>query len=475
MVAATGEAARNVGGAARLAILLATALLGFAAIFALAIRVTEPLAISPWESAIAMEGMRAKAGMPLYEAFHATHLYGPLLTVSLAGIFFLTGLNLLAARIVFCAVGVALSVVCTAIVCRGESRKYVGLVLAMFLAIGWRTNFINFCAQPDAAAALLAIIALVLWAKQRSMLRVAVALVLFVAAVFFKQTSAAFALIPLVHAAPDLVRKDWGRVMRSCVPALAVALALGAMRLLAPNVFHAMIIVPASLTIHWERAMPYTLFVLGSFPIMFLMIPAFSRRTESTEVERWSVAAAVVLLPLSVWTMLKSGGGYSSLFPGYLALLGVVAGRLPDMLRRNSLIDAVAVATGLIISMFFQIDKTLPLLSARAADDHYVDAVKIASELGPGVISPQDPTIAYRANGSFGPALFFELDTNSVHGDWPGTMPPNVANALNSARYVVQAESYVPVGTFEPALVAAGFQRADFPALSGSAYTIWEK
>jgi hypothetical protein len=56
------------------------------------------LPINPWEAAISMEAMRLNAGLPLYESGHATHMYGPLLTVALAGIFRITGLNLLAAR-----------------------------------------------------------------------------------------------------------------------------------------------------------------------------------------------------------------------------------------------------------------------------------------------------------------------------------------------------------------------------------------
>lgn len=51
------------------------------------VRLTEPLAISPWEPAISMEAMRLNAGLPVYETAHATHLYGPLLTVVLAAIF----------------------------------------------------------------------------------------------------------------------------------------------------------------------------------------------------------------------------------------------------------------------------------------------------------------------------------------------------------------------------------------------------
>src|SRR4051812_17577774 len=78
---------------ARLPLLLLMVLLGGATFMAYLIRLTEPAALTPWEPAIAMEAVRLNAGLPVYESAHATHMYGPLLTVALAGIFKVTGLN----------------------------------------------------------------------------------------------------------------------------------------------------------------------------------------------------------------------------------------------------------------------------------------------------------------------------------------------------------------------------------------------
>ena len=143
--------------------LLALALLGFAAVFALCVRATAPMAISPWETGIAMEAMRMKAGLPVYTPEHATHMYGPLLTAAIAGIFQITGLNLLAARVVFCVIGIALPVV-LARCCAQNAFQFLAIVI-MGLAITWRTNFIQYTAQPDAIAALLGLLALVCWAR----------------------------------------------------------------------------------------------------------------------------------------------------------------------------------------------------------------------------------------------------------------------------------------------------------------------
>src|SRR5205823_4823010 len=97
----TDRSALNPPLAARIPFLIVIALLGSITLIAVVVRLTERLAVSPWEPAIAMEAARLNAGLPLYEAGHATHMYGPLLTVLLAEIFRVTGLNLLAGRIGF--------------------------------------------------------------------------------------------------------------------------------------------------------------------------------------------------------------------------------------------------------------------------------------------------------------------------------------------------------------------------------------
>jgi len=128
--------------------LIVIALLGAITLIAVVVRLTERLAVSTWEPAIAMEAARLNAGLPLYEAGHATHMYGPLLTVLLAEIFRVTGLNLLAGRIGFSIFAFALAFLLSAILCRGSSRKYWFVAFALFLGVNLRTNLIFLSAQP---------------------------------------------------------------------------------------------------------------------------------------------------------------------------------------------------------------------------------------------------------------------------------------------------------------------------------------
>ena len=130
---------------------------GSAALVPLIVRLREPVAVSPWEAQIAMEGIRFGAGLPLYEPGHATHLYGPLLSVMLGIIFKVGGLNLVLARTVFSIAGIALAFLLAPLACRMKSRVWLLGSALFFLALNWRTNFVFYSTQPDCLAALLGI------------------------------------------------------------------------------------------------------------------------------------------------------------------------------------------------------------------------------------------------------------------------------------------------------------------------------
>ncbi len=147
----------------RIPLLLAAVSLAGATVFAYAVRLTEPGSVFPWESSIALDAMRVLARQPVYDPSHATHLYGPGLTILLAGIFRFTGLNLLAARIVFSIFALALVLALTWIFCRGKNRRFAVLAACLFLGINFRTLFVFTSSQPDCVAALAAVGALYLW------------------------------------------------------------------------------------------------------------------------------------------------------------------------------------------------------------------------------------------------------------------------------------------------------------------------
>ena len=68
------DSALRLSLAARLPLIAAT-LVGAATLVVAIVRLSEGVAINPWEPAIAMEAMRLNAGLPVYEPGRATHMY----------------------------------------------------------------------------------------------------------------------------------------------------------------------------------------------------------------------------------------------------------------------------------------------------------------------------------------------------------------------------------------------------------------
>ncbi|PYJ36455.1 MAG: hypothetical protein DME84_10525 [Verrucomicrobia bacterium] len=175
------------------------------------------------------------------------------------------------------------------------------------------------------------------------------------------------------------------------------------------------------------------------------------------------MSALVVLIPISIWTICKSGGGYNSLLFAYLAMTALFAARLDGIfgwLRslsiQRSFVAAIAIALAILASFFLQFDQTVALLSVRHGDEKYDTAVALARDLDGVVVSPQDPTILYRAKNYFGRSLFFELDTHAVNGNWPNDLPMSILQELQQADRVIAVRSYVPTPVFENSLPSCG-------------------
>src|SRR2546423_1345439 len=187
---------RSLPLSARLSFLLAVIALGAATIFAAVVRLTDRIAINPWEPAIAMEAVRVNDALPFYDSAPCIHMMGPVLTLLLAGIFRVTGLNLLAAPILMSIFAIALAVFLAVLFCRKCSRGWVAFAVLLFLGINFRTNLALLSAQPDCIAILIACVGLLIWTRRNSLIGSVGAIFLFVCATLFKQTAAAFALVP---------------------------------------------------------------------------------------------------------------------------------------------------------------------------------------------------------------------------------------------------------------------------------------
>jgi hypothetical protein len=452
--------------------------------FTAAVRLTDPIAINPWEPAIAMEVIRFNAGLPLYDPSHATHMYGPLLTILLAGIFYFTGLNLLVARIIMSIFALALALFLARVFGKSISRGWIAFAVLLFLGINFRTNLALLSAQPDCIAILIACVGLLIWIKwSRSIVAWIGSSLLFVCAMLFKQTAAAFALLPitfvLMWQRPVTLRE----LLISAVPPISILLTLAVIRSIAPEVFHAMVTVPGSIQVRWGLVPRLFLYLMATFPLFYVgLIAVFSKQRPLDQSERWVLSALVLLIPVSIWAICKSGGSYNSLLPAYFAMTALFVSRLDVIIAwldklppLRATLASSGIVLAILLSVFAQLDRSYVVLTLRQGDDKYDAAVAAARALSGTVISPQDPTIAYRAKGYFGNSLAFELDTHGVNGNWPAELPESLSHELASASSVIQVKSFVPNPMFDRALINNGFSPLSIEALAGSAYTVWTK
>ena len=465
-------------------LLVVLALVAGATVFVAAVQLGDHVPLSPWEPGIAMEALRLDAGLPIYETGHATHLYGPLLTVLLGGVFKIFGLSFVAARVTMSIFAFALAIFLSVILCRAKSRACLAMAFLLFLGINFRTNLIVFSTQPDWAAAFLAVVSLYLWiARENSLFRCGMSLALLIGGTLFKQTAASFALIPIVYVLL------WKRPLRvrdlavSALPTMSILLVLAAIHVLSPQMFQSIVIIPSSIKIYPERALIVTLYLFVAFPIVFIGLWSVLRaRDPMTETERWILSALAVLVPISIWMTCKSGAGDNSLLFAYLAMTALFVARqdaifnwLHSLSVPRSFFAAAAIALTIFISCFFQAGHNLALLSVRHGDDKYDAAVEIARGLSGTVVSPQDPTLVYRAKKYFGRSLYFELDAHGVAGNWPSELPTSILQELEQANYVIAVHGYVPTPMTEGSLQSIGFHQVSFPELENSAYTVWNK
>ncbi|MBV9008271.1 MAG: hypothetical protein JO354_03760 [Verrucomicrobia bacterium] len=436
---------------------------------------SQTAAITPWEPAIAMEAVRMNLRLPVYAAPHATHIYGPLLTASLAALFRLTGLSIPAARFVLSCTGFALSLFLARIFVHPFSIARIVFGVLLFYASCLRADLIFLVVQPDSTALLLASVAIWLFARRNA----GWAAVLLVAAMLFKQTAAAFSIIPLVYLALLPRGLQLQAVSRAALLPVCLALTLVALASIWPATFHAIVTVPASIEVRPERAPAIVIYLFATFPVLLPALLALrSSRVPPGERERWALAALIVLLPASIWTLCKAGGSYNSLLPVYLAITALFLARLEAIKTWISSLSATwqgaaaaTIAALIVVSFLYQVQRDIALLRLRSGDPHYGAAVAVGRAFH--AISPQDPTIAYRATGYVGESLFFQLDTNAVQGNWPRQLPPMLKREIENAPAVIAVRSYVPTPVFEETLLAMGWQPQQNAALNHSYYTLW--
>lgn len=446
----------------------------------------EPL--DPWEAAQVGEAWRAAHAMPVYEMApgHATHMYGPLAPWLFGALVRAVGPSIFVPRL-FTLVSALLIIAMIARAVNRAAPRPVAWQLAgvgLLLAIDAQTLHFFVRGKPDLVALFVASLGLAAmhhWEGSARLRTLFAASVLFVVAVFLKQSTAVLTGIPflaLLGRPPRSIR----RLALSTMPAVAVALALVVVRVRFPIVHHYMIAVPATYGIDKGGMLDATLLFLGSLPLFWILGAQriLSREPDATlcDPERWIVAALTVTVPTGALFIGKLGGGTNSWLPALLVVVGFCLLQLPRVIawltdaplgyaRRmalSAMLSVAAVAT--MPSLYHNLFRVAHL-------QRYDDMLSTVRALPPGrVASPSDVLIALRARGEIGPSVHSEMDAGGGREGWHARIPARIVAELDSARYVVMPpDEWFTTPLRADSVAARGFT----PRERVGPFTIWER
>lgn len=471
--------APSLSSAARIALLAVVAVAAGWNLALTFLRVEPFWPLSPWESALVGEGWRWTHGLPAYGADRATHLYGPGLTWLLGGLEKTFGFNLPAIRATFVLFGFASCFWLARLVLPTAGRGAFVLAGLTLSAVNLQTGLSFPLSWPDMPALLCSVAAFALLARSRvGAASGMLAALLVVAAVFCKQTAALAALVLAVLWALDRSWRERAGFWL-LLPLAAVALALGGLAWLAPEVFRQMLVVPASIRILPDRVLEGLVYVLRGNPLFWLGLGlALWRGREGALWPLWRPWLAVggLLLAGSIWTFGKSGGYYNSLLPITLFLNAVAVRFLAEVWRedddRTSLQRPALLAAFLVTSIAGSVESNR-LLGFSQGDASRPEWVERVRRLEGKVVSPEDPALVLEARGESGLCLYFELDVAAVAGNWPDEPPPRVQRELDGARWLVTVRGSFPTLLTPAWLQSRGWRPVRPPEGPATVYTLW--
>jgi len=477
-----------------------------ASIFVVGFRLQLPYPISPWESGIVTEAWRMRDGLAVYAlgSDHATHMYGPLITILLAGVFEISGPTLLAGRLVSVLSGAATVVILAAIFGQGSRLAFI-LALALLLVANSRSENYFIETRPDMGSALFATLALILLYHgsqsetelSRHWLTVAGTMLL-VVAVMFKQTAASLMIVPLLALLAKfdrvLIWKGW---KLAAIPIVAVLTALSAIWLFIPGLWRAMVEVPVQYNVSIPRMGRIAIELLASFPLFALVLMHWLLTDLHASMQipriRWLISAIVCIVPSSVLACAKSGGTSNSLIPIFLAVGSFCAWRatvvlvmLRDTRRPLSTRIAVgALGSGLLFAQTYPLPG--PLTWEALIGGHGTNAralvIAEARSLEGKVVSPDDPTIALIAKRYAGRTAVFEADavkwdTERMQSLWREIDLSDYVIIMRpglSANGIATIKTQAGFATPAAALLARGFVQIGFESFSSPNYELWAR
>ncbi|MBS0656900.1 MAG: hypothetical protein JSR82_01475 [Verrucomicrobia bacterium] len=467
--------------AARLALALCLVVAAGFNLLVTALRLEPAWPLTPWESALFSEGWRWSHGLPVYDPSRATHLYGPLLTVLLAGLEKAFGFDFFAARVTFTLLGVAACAWFARLILPQAGRGFVVVAAVTLCSVNLQTGLSFPLSWADMPALLCSVAAYAALARPHvGPLAGVTAALLLLAAVFCKQT---FGLVAGVFVLLWIFDRSWRERagLWLLLPLAAVLTALAMVHWLAPVVWQQMVVIPSSIRLSPERAADGLIQVARGHPLCWLALGWTClrplERTLWSEGRAWIVVGAALLAGCT-WTYAKAGGYYNSLLPMHLFLHAVALRLLHDGWRRDPDVSERSwglLAVAFLCSTLGGWQESRRLLDMTQGDATRAQWIERARQLPGRVICPEEPALALQAGGYAGLSLYFELDAGAVDGNWPAEPPPRILRELEDARWLLTVRASYPTVLTPGWLQSHGWRPVPVPGEERSIYTLWAR
>lgn len=447
---------------------------------------------SPFDAGLTIAAARRLQGLPIYSdaaTDQASTMYGPLVPLMTSWLFEMFGVSNRPGKLLSLVASLAVVLLVLAITARRDPRAWT-VGAALLFACNHNVGFYFVEARPDMVACLLALVALVLYARFDSRgghWGLLMSLVCFVLAFLAKQPLAAAALVPAVAEAGrggPLSRERIRSFALATLPPATVAITVLVLRTYDPSAYFYMVTLPARYPVRLMSLWHSGFELILMSPWLLLAVLDATLREEPREPQtRWWAAGAGVFLLTGLVAMAKDGGWWNSLLPFLIAAAGYATLQLsrlftilerPRSTRRASAVAAVVLAIllgSLTVRHPGEAWRTLAGKIVEQGDARYARVVELVRNLRGRVLCPEDPTIPLLARGETTRSVYLERDATL----WPTRLPVYVAAHILTARYVIQIKGQLHRMLDDDWLRELGFARVEEPRLSGSVYALWRK
>ncbi len=450
---------------------------------------------NPWESLEVVEACRSLRGLPVYDSNpdgHATHMYGALVPWIQGQIFRWVGPNNVTGRLLTL-VSALVAVTLLAVIMRGTRSAWYFLVAwALILGVNHRSGHYFAENRPDMPALMMGVGGILLLAygmETRRGLVVVLGSSCLILGFFLKQTVSIYSAVPVIALFLRGRRPERSEIVLAAIPLAAMGVMMFGLKIANPPVYHYMVEIPRSYSIHWARVPKFAWELLLDSPLFLVLLGEWIivEQASFRDDRRlfWLMATLAVAIPFSVLSFAKVGGWPNSEIPAFLAMTSFCVLRLPRLLRRLEetrspvparLATGVFLAVLMLMTTFPHLTKANNLIVAAAPwDDSYAEAISVTKDLPGSVVCPEDPTIPYYAKQRVVQNLFSEKDAHPVNGAWPPAIPDAVVNEFRTADYVVDVIDYWGENVNGELLLSFGFEPVEDDRLNPECYRIWRR